>query len=154
MIKLNGLKQRDEERQIAYFTIDGYEYADGSIPTELDTDKKVLIWLKNNENRYMFLILQEMYRDGETWADWQRYQKEDMTDLEAFQKWIKTGHKNRTIVGYKDEERKKPIYEYKVIPKQPWHSTHPPGLVLKADIAKAKTVKDIKKILEKMTDNI
>ena len=139
MIKLNGLKQRDEERQIAYFTIDGYEYADGSIPTELDTDKKVLIWLKNNENRYMFLILQEMYRDGETWADWQRYQKEDMTELEAFQKWVKAGHKNE---------------DGTIIKKQPWHSTHPPGLVLKADIAKAKTVKDIKKILEKMTDNI
>lgn len=146
MIKLIARKQHDRGRQIAFFTVDGYEFTDSSIPVELNTDRKVLAWLKKNEDRYMFLILQRMYRDGEIWADWQRYQKKDMTDLEIFQKWVKAGHRN--LIGKEDGKS-----VYRVIPKQPWQSPHPKGLALKAEIAKAKTVADIKKILDKMTDN-
>lgn len=143
MIKLIARKEHDRGRQIAFFTVDGYEFTDSNVPAELNTDKRALAWLKKNEDRYMFLILQRLYRDGKTWADWQRFKTDKNTELEAFQKWVKAGHRNLT-----GEEGGKKIYQ--VISKQPWRSIHPKGLVLKIQIAKAKTVADIKKILDKM----
>ena len=146
MIELKARKQRDEKRQIAFFTVDEYEFADGSVPVELDTDTKVLIWLEKNEDRYMFLILQKMYRNGDTWADWQRFKTDENTDLAAFQKWIADGCRNQIIVGY--YKNGNPIYKYIVIEKQPWKSTHPPELKLTDKIDSLTVTPDLKSILK------
>jgi beta-galactosidase/beta-glucuronidase len=125
MIELIAVRQRDETRQVVYFTVDEYDFSAGNVPIELDTDAKVLAWLKKNEDSYMFLILQKMYRKGEMWADWGRFKTEENTNLSAMEEWISKGHKNKIITGYKDEAQKKPIYEYVVIEKLPFRSAHP-----------------------------
>ena len=95
MIKLVAVKPRDETRQIAYFMVDEYDFVDGSVPVALDTNTKILNWLKKKEDFYMLLILQKLYREGETWADWKRFKKADNTELEAMKEWIAKGCKNK-----------------------------------------------------------
>lgn len=112
-------------------------------PKDADIQK----YLEANEDRYHFLILQKMYRDGDTWADWQRFKTNENTKLQAMQAWIADGHKNQIIVGYYKNEN--PIIKYQVIEKQPWKSTHPPELALKAEADKATTLADLKEVVKK-----
>ncbi len=148
MIELIAIEQRDEIRQVAYFTVDEYEFSVGNVPIELDTNQKVLTWLKKNEDFYMFLILQKIYRKGDMWADWGRFQEEDMTKLEAFQAWIKDGCKNKVLVGHEDEEKKKPIHEYIVIEKLPFRSAHPAYLKAHKKIDSANIDSKMKALLK------
>lgn len=129
-IELIAVKPRDEKRQVAFFKVDKYEFSAGDVPVALDTNAKVSTWLKKNEDFYMFLILQRMYRKGEAWADWKRFKTEENTQLEAMEAWIADGCRN--IVGYEDEEGTIPIYE--VIEKKSFRSTHPAHLKLEKEI--------------------
>ncbi len=148
MIELLSVEKRDETRQMAYFKVDEYEFSAGNIPIALDTTAKVLAWLKKNEDFYMFLILQKVYRKGNMWADWQAFKTADNTNLSAFQEWISKGHKNKVIVGYKDEEQKKPVYEYIVIEPLPFRSNHPPYLKAHKKIDSANIDSKMKMLLK------
>lgn len=146
MIELISVEPRDETRQMAYFKVDEYEFSAGNVPIELDTTAKVLAWLKKNEDFYMFLILQKMYRKGEIWADWGRFKTEKNTNLEAMNEWISKGHKNQIQVG--TLKNGKPKYEYVVIEKLPFRSTHPPYLKAHKKIDSANIDSKMKTLLK------
>ena len=149
MIKLIAIKPRGEARQIAYFVIDDkYDFSDGRILIALDTNAKVLTWLKKNEDFYMFLILQKMYRDGDVWADWQRFKTGKNTNLEAMQDWIAKGCKNKIQVGL--TKTGNPKYGYQVIQKLPWRPTHPSNLKLETEVDKITTLEGLKEIVKKV----
>lgn len=149
-IILDAIKKRDEKRQIGYITIEidgnNYEFSVGNIPIEMDTDSKVLTWLEKNEDFYMFYILQKMYRKGETWADWGRFKIDENTKLEAFQKWISEGCKNKVQIGI--FKNGKPKFSYVVIEKLLFWSTHPPSIKKIKLIEEADILPGLKKLLK------
>ena len=142
------IHQRENEDDVTvFFKMDIEEEQEpiewhADVPKDADIQKHLEI----NEDRYHFLILQKMYRDGDTWADWQRFQKEDMIPLESMLAWIEAGHKNQIIVGY--YKNGNPKYEYRVIEKQGWRSTHPPELVLTDKIDSLTVNADLKSVLK------
>uniref|UniRef100_A0A6M3X6Q9 Uncharacterized protein n=1 Tax=viral metagenome TaxID=1070528 RepID=A0A6M3X6Q9_9ZZZZ len=65
-ITIDGKEPRDENRQIVYFTFntdsEAIKFTDGSVPVELDTEAKILKYLKANKERYHELILGKQQR--------------------------------------------------------------------------------------------
>lgn len=145
MIEIISARENESD-QAVFFKItigkDIYEWH-GSCPKDADPQA----YFEAMKDKLHFLILQKMYRDGETWADWQRYQKEGMTPLQSMLAWIADGCRNKIIVGY--YKNGKPKYEYQIIEKQPWRSTHPPGLALTAEVDKVTTLAGLKAIVKK-----
>lgn len=145
------IHQRENEDDITvFFKIDIKEEAE-SIEWHADMrpkDADPQAYLKNIEDKLHFLILQKMYRGGDTWADWQRFKTDENTELEAMQEWIKAGHKNKIQTGL--TKAGKPKYGYRIIEKQPWKSTHPPELAVAKDIDALDVKEDLKKVLKKV----
>lgn len=144
MIEIIHARENEDDFTV-YFVIDiddeNYEFH-----ADIPKDKNQQEWLEDNQDYIRFFILQKTYRG----TDWQRFQKNDTTRLQAIIEWIKAGHKNQILVGYKDEEQTKPIYEYCIIEKLPWRSTHPPRLAIAKDIDTLDVKEDLKDILKKI----
>jgi len=136
-------ERTNESDKTVFFRIDIAEETEpiewhGDVPK--DADSKV--YLEAMQDKIHFLILQKMYPD----VDWQRFKTDENTDLQAFQKWITEGCKNKIIVGY--YKNGKPKYSYVVIERQPWKSTHPPELALTDKIDSLTVTPDLKSVLK------
>jgi len=144
MIEIIHAKEQDDNL-LVYFkiTIDEETFEwHGSCPK--DAEPKA--YFEAIQDKIHFLILQKMYQDGDTWADWKRFKTDENTNLAAFQKWITEGCKNQIIVGY--YKNGKPKYEYRVIEKKPWKSTHPPELAMTDKIDSLTVNADLKSLLK------
>lgn len=144
MIELNGIKERDDKRQIAFIKADGIEFSVGNIPAELSTDTKILAWLNKNEDYYKFLIIQKQYPE----ADWQRFKTDKNSNLESIKGWIAKGHKNKIQVGL--TKAGNPKYGYIVIEKQELEYRHPKWIGLLAKIEASSIDKETKDLLKEI----
>lgn len=144
MIKINGIKQRDDERQIVFFTIDGQEFSCGNVPIELTTQTKILKYLNGRSDEFTLLILRTQYPE----SDHLRFQKNDKTELQAMKEWITKGHKNKIQIG--ETETGNPKYEYQIIEKKELEYKHPPVIKLRAEIDSASTIPALKEIIRKI----
>ena len=145
-IILNARKPRDEERQIAFFTIDGQEFSCGNVPVELDTNTKVLKYLNERKDEFKLLILRKQYPE----SDITQFKKEDNTELEAMEEWIEKGHKNKVIVGL--DEKEKCIYEDQIIEKKELEYRHPKEIGLRAKIDASSLSKELKDLLKEIIE--
>lgn len=144
MIEIQGIKKRDENRQVAYITVDGVELSVGNVPIELTKTEDIQAHLDARFDKFKLLILRKLYRG----SDHLRFQKEDMTELEAIEAWITKGHKNKIIVGY--YKNGKPKYGYQVIEKQELKYRHPKWIGLKAKIEEANITPELKSLLKEI----
>ena len=147
MIEIINKKQRDEKRQIAFFTQDGIEFSCGNVPIGLTKAEDIQAHLDSRADEFKLIILRKEYPEADINSI---SQKEDAKEIEKWNVWIKNGCKNKVIVGYKDEEQTKPIYEHQVIEKQPWQYSHPLWVRLSGEIDKATTLASLKPILKEM----
>ncbi|GAG05395.1 unnamed protein product [marine sediment metagenome] len=115
------LHTRENEGDVSVFYTIDIDDEDYEFSADIPKGKNQQAWLSDNQDRMRMLILGKMYRAG----DWVRYKTGDKSDLDAMKEWISKGHKNKLITGYKDEERKKPTYGFKVVEKREFRSTHP-----------------------------
>ena len=140
MIEIIHERINENDKTIFFkITIDceAYEWH-GDCPKDADSQ----VYFEGMKDKVHFLILQKMYRE----ADWQRFKTDENTDLQAFQKWISEGCKNKIIVGY--YKTGNPKYGYEVIEKKPWVSTHPPELKLTDKIDSLTVTPDLKSVLK------
>ena len=91
MIEINRIKQRDDERQVAFFTIDGQEFSCGNVPAELTKMEDVQAHLDARADEFKLLLLKMQYPQ----SDHLRFQVNSKTEIEAFEEWILKGHKNK-----------------------------------------------------------
>ena len=146
MIEIKAMEPRDEKRQVAFFTLDGQEFSCGNVPIALTKAEDIQAYLDGRADEFKLLLLKREYPD----SDHKRFLKNNMTELEAMSEWITKGHKNKIIIGYKDEEQVSPIYGYEIIEKQELRHKHPKSVKLKPLIEAATTVDEIKEIMQKM----
>ncbi|MCK4792802.1 MAG: hypothetical protein KAV87_54235 [Desulfobacteraceae bacterium] len=144
MIEINGIKQRDEKRQIAFFTIDGQEFACGNVPTELTKIEDVQAHLDARADEFKLLILKKHYRE----SDHKRFQADDKTELEAMQAWVAAGHKNKIQIGLTIAGN--PKYGYEVIEKQELEYRHPKSVSIMAKIEGANITPELKDLLKEI----
>ena len=146
MIEINEIKQRDDERQIAFFTLDGQEFSCGNVPIGLDTNTKILKYLNGREDEFKLLILRKQYPE----SDHKRFFKDDISELKAMQEWIAKGHRNKIQIGL--TKTGKPKYGYEVVEKQELEYRHPKwiGLMVKIDASSVdnKTKELLKEIIK------
>jgi hypothetical protein len=102
----------------------------GDVPDGL-TEAQTAAWLAAREDEIYLLILRRLYPE----ADVSKFQKPDVRPLDVFLAWIKAGCKNP---------------DGKIIAKEPWVSTHPPMIALKAELDAATTVAQVKAVLAKI----
>jgi len=134
MIEINGIKQRDEKRQIAFFTIDGQEFTVGNVPAELTKPEDVQAHLDARADEFKLLILRKQYPG----SDYLRFEEVAITELEAMEKWISKGHKNKIPGGYE------------VIAKQELEYKHPKWVRLLALIDAANITPELKGLLKEI----
>jgi hypothetical protein len=146
MIEIKGIEPRDEKRQVAFFTIDGQEFSCGNVPSALTKTGDIQAYLDSRADEFKLLILRKQYPE----ADYLRLQINDKTELEAMEAWVVAGHKNKIIVGYKDEKKTKPTYDYKAIEKQELQYKHPKSVRLLALIEASPIAKDVKDLLKEI----
>jgi len=144
MIIINGIKQRDEKRQIAFFTIDGQEFSCGNVPAELTKTEDIQVYLDSRADEFKLLILRKQYPE----TDYLRFKKDDKTELEAMREWITKGHKNKIQVGL--TLGGKPKYGYKVIEKQELQYKHPKSVRLLALIEATNVAPEMKNLLKEI----
>jgi len=141
MIEINGIKPRDEKRQVAFFTIDGQEFACGNVPAELTKKADVQAHLDARADEFKLLILRKQYPE----SDHRRFQKDDKTELEAMKEWVSKGHKNKIQIGL--TVARNPKYGYEIIEKQELQYKHPKSVRLLALIEASAVAKEIKDLL-------
>lgn len=146
MIEINKIEPRDEKRQVVFFTIDSQEFSCGNVPINLTKAADIQAHLDARADEFKLLILRKQYPE----SDHLRFQKDDKTEFEAMKEWISKGHKNKIIVGYKDEEQTKPIYDYKVLEKQELEYRHPKSVSLVAKIEGANITPELKDLLKEI----
>lgn len=145
MIEINGIKKRDEKRQIAFFTLNGQEFACGNVPIEISANKDILAYLEKREDEFKLLILRKSYPEANINSI---PQKEDATEIEKWNLWIAKGHKNRTQVGLTKTGR--PKYGYEVVEKQELLYRHPKWIGLTAKIEASSIDKETKDLLKEI----
>ncbi len=145
-IEIKAIEPRDEERQVAFFIIDGQEFSCGNVPATLTKAVDIQAYLDSRANEFKLLLLKGEYPE----SDHLRLQADDKTELEAMTAWITAGHKKKIIVGYKDEEQTKPTYSYKTIEKQELQYKHPKSVRLLALIEASTVIKEIKDLLKEI----
>ena len=136
-------ERENEKDKTAFFklTMNGEVFEwHGDIPKDAEAQS----FLEAQADKLKFLVILKHYHD----ADYKAHQKEDMTDLQAIKKWIKAGCENKVQIGMDDEG--KPIFKTQVIEKRPWRGPHPKEVTVRPLIEKAKTVEEIKEVLQKM----
>jgi len=144
MIEINGIKPRDEKRQVAFFTIDGQEFSCGNVPISLTKAKDIQAHLDARVDEFKLLILRKQYRE----SDYLRFQADDKTELEAMKEWIMKGHKNKIQIGLTAVGN--PKYGYKVIEKQELEYRHPKWVALMAKIEGANIAPEMKGLLKEI----
>lgn len=144
MIEINGIQPRDEKRQLAFFTIDGQEFSCGNVPVELTKKPDVQAHLDARSEEFTLLILRTQYMG----SDHLRFQKDDITELEAMQEWIAKDHKNKIQVGLTAAGN--PKYGYEIIEKQELQYKHPKSVRLTALIEASNVAKEIKDLLKEI----
>lgn len=144
MIKINGIEPRDEERLIAFFTLDGQEFSCGNVPAEFTKAKDVQDHLDSRTDKFKLLILRKQYPE----SDHLRFQKDDKTELEAMKEWITKGHKNKILIGLTTAGN--PKYGYKMIKKQELEYRHPKSVRLVAKIEGANITPEMKDLLKEI----
>lgn len=142
MIEIIGARGNEDD-QTVFFKImidsDVYEWH-ADIPKDADPQAH----LEAMKDKIHFLILGKMYRE----ADWQRFKTEKNTDTEAFEEWVKKGHKNKVVIG--QTKKGKPKYGYEIIEKQKWKSTHPKHITMIKKIEASSVDKQTKDLLKEM----
>jgi len=144
MIEIQGIKQIDDKRQIAFFTVDGQEFSCGNVPAELTKKPGIQAHLDARADEFKLLILRMQYPE----TDYLRLQKDDKTELEAMNEWITKGHKNKIQVGLTAAGN--PKYGYEVIEKQELQYKHPKSVRLLALIEASPVAKEIKYLLKEI----
>ena len=132
---IQAKEQRDSERQVVYFTIErnGYEfkYSHGSVPIEADTDAKIILWLKQRQDKIFVLTLNKVFPG----ADYERFKTEDNSDLEAFMLWVQDGHKQE---------------DGTVIPDSGWRGNHPSWVAMLTEIDAITNLAGVRAALKKI----
>lgn len=141
MIEINRIEPRDEERQVAFFTIDGQEFSAGNVPLLLVKIEDIQAHLDARADEFKLLILKMQYAE----SDHLRFQTNDKTELEAMEEWIATGHKNKIQVGL--TATGKPKHGYETIEKQELRYKHPKSVRLLALIEDSTVAKETKDLL-------
>jgi len=144
MIEINGIKPRDEKRQVAYFTIDGQEFSCGNVPTKLTKMVDVQKHLNARADEFKLLILRKQYPE----SDYLQFQKDDKSELEAMKEWITKGHKNKIQIGLTTAGN--PKYGYEVIEKQELEYHHPKWVGLTAKIEATNITPEMKDLLKEI----
>jgi len=147
MIEIQRIEQRDEKRQIAFFTIDGQEFSCGNVPVELTKAEDIQAHLDARADEFKLLILRKQYPE----SDHLRFQKEDKTEFDAMAAWVAAGHRNKIQIGL--TLTGKPKYGYKVIEKQELEYRHPKTVTLVAKIESANITPDMKDLLKEIVKN-
>jgi hypothetical protein len=125
-ITLNARKPRDEERQTAYISVSGvnaetYKFQVGNVPASLTTDQEAQDYLNGRKDEFHLFCLKETWVGADPWD----FKDPEKSELENFLDWIDAGHKNKIVIGYEDEEKTEPIYDYVVIENHTYAGTHP-----------------------------
>lgn len=144
MIEINGIELRDEKRQSVFFTIDGQQFSCGNVPAELTKVEDVQFHLDARADEFKLLLLKAQYPQ----SDHLRFQKDDITELEAIQEWIAKGHKNKIQTGLTTAGN--PKYGYEIIEKQELQYKHPKSVRLLALIEASNVAKEIKDLLKEI----
>lgn len=147
MIEINGIQPRDEKRQVAFFTIDGQQFACGNVPAELTKMEDVQAHLDARADEFKLLLLKRQYPQ----SDHLRFQIDDKSELEAIAAWVAAGHKNKIQIGL--TVAGKPKYGYKVIEKQELEYKHPKSITLMAKIESANITPEMKDLLKEIVKN-
>lgn len=150
MIEINAVEPRDEKRQIAYITVDNQEFSVGNVPANLTKMEDIQAHLDRRADEFKLLIFHKQYPE----SDYLRFHKENMTELEAMEKWIVAGHKNKILIGYKDKEEAKPIYKCQVIEKQKLEYEHPKWISLIKRIEESDISTELKELLSDIVRTI
>jgi len=134
-----------EEDQTVYFTITikdvDYEF---HARTPLIKGTELLQWFKDRQDKIYRLIIMKMYPG----SDYGRFRTEDNTELEAILAWVQDGHKNQIIIGYDEDENL--IYNYVIIEKKPFKSTHPMWVKAEKMIDEISNLEELKAFLKKI----
>lgn len=144
MIEIQGIKQRDEKRQVAFFTIDGQDFSCGNVPVGLTKAKDIQVHLDARADEFKLLILRKSYPE----SNHLRFLKDDKTELEAMKAWIKDGHRNKIQVGL--TTARNPKYGYEVVEKQDLEYRHPKWIGLVAKIEGANITPELKDLLKEI----
>jgi len=138
-----------ENDQTVYFTITiknvDYEF---HADTPLITGAELLQWFKNRQDKIYRLIIMKMYPG----SDYRRFKTEDNTELEAILAWMQDGHKNQIIIDHDEDEN--PIYDYVIIEKKPFRSTHPMWIKAEKMIDEISNLEELKAFLKKIIRHI
>ncbi len=145
-IILTHRKPRDEERQIAFFTIDDIEFSCGNVPASLTTQASIKTYLESRADEFRLLLLRKQYPE----SDLTGFKTEENTELEAMEDWISKGHKNKIIIGLDDKE--KPVYEDQIIDKKELEYKHPKEIGLNAKIDASSLSKELKDLLKEIIE--
>lgn len=138
-IIIKAIEQRDETRQVAFFTIDGQEFSAGNVPATLTKTEDIQAHLDARADEFNLLILKKSYPE----SDHKRFLKEGMTEIQSMQEWIAKGHKNLI-----DKKGTKNIYI--VIDKQELEYRHPKSVGLMAKIEGAGITPELKDLLKEI----
>ncbi len=144
MIEIKGIEPRDEKRQVAFFTIDGQEFSCGNVPAELTKTEDVQAYLDARSDEFTLLILKTEYPG----SDHQRFEKDDIIEIEAMQEWIAKGHKNKIQISLTAAGN--PKYGYEIIEKQDLQYKHPKSVRLLALIGASTVAKETKDLLKEI----
>lgn len=144
MIEINGIKPRDEKRQIAFFTIDDQEFSCGNVPAMITKMEDIQAHLDVRADEFKLLILTMQYPE----SDHLRLKQDNKTELEAMNEWITKGHKNKIQIGLTTTG--KPKYGYEIIEKQELQYKHPKSVRLLALIEASTVSKEIKDLLKEI----
>lgn len=125
-ITLDHIKPRDEERQTAYITVSGvdsqvYRFQVGNVPATLTTNQQIQDHLDGRKDELHLFCLKKTWSDADPWD----FKDPEKSELQNFLDWIDAGHKNKVIMGYEDEEKTEPIYDYVEITNHIYAGTHP-----------------------------
>lgn len=144
MIEINTMKPRDEERQIAFFTIDGQEFSCGNVPAGLTKKPEIQAYLDGRADEFKLLILKKEYPG----SDLTGFKTKDNTELEAMEEWISKGHKNKIQIGL--DEKEKPVFEDQIIEKQELEYKHPKWIEIQKKIDSLNIAKELKDVLKEI----
>lgn len=147
MIEINGIKQRDEKRQIVFFMLDGQEFSCGNVPAELTKAEDVQAHLDARADEFKLLILRKQYPE----SDHLRFKTKDNTEFEAMKEWIAKAHKNKIQIGLTGTGN--PKYSYEIIEKQELEYKHPKSIRLLALIEASTVAKEVKDLLKEIVKN-
>jgi len=149
MIGLIAKQPRDLERQVAFIKVDGIEFSCGNVPIGLTRNSDILAYLQAREGEFKLLIFRKSYPKADINGI---PQKENATEIEKWNEWIKEGHKNRIQIGL--TKAGNPKYGYDVIEKQRLEYKHPRWVGLHKRIDASLITKETKNLLKEALPGI